>query len=74
MIDYVEEYVAKERENAILSTEIKNILNLLFDSIETESYINPFGIMSYLKAIYPTRWENKMRKLYAQNDESDRDS
>lgn len=74
MIDFVEEYVATERENAILSTELKNVLDLLFDSIETESYINPFGIMSYLKAIYPTRWENKMRKLYAQNDESDRDS
>lgn len=74
MIDFVEEYVAMERENAILSTELKNVLNLLFDSIETESYINPFGIMSYLKSIYPTRWENKMRKLYAQDDESDRNS
>ena len=44
------EYMSAVRENAILESELKRILDLLFDSIETESYINPHGLMSYLKA------------------------
>lgn len=74
MTDYSAEYFAEARENAVLHTELKTVLDLVFDSIETESYINPFGIMSYLKAVYPNRWEKKMRKLYAQDDESDIDT
>lgn len=74
MDELFENYLATERENAILNNELNKILALLFDAIETESYINPHGIMSYLKAVYPYRWENKIKSLYAQDDESDLDT
>lgn len=68
------EYMSAVRENAILESELKRILDLLFDSIETESYINPHGLMSYLKAVYPNRWNKRINTLYAQDDESDFDT
>ena len=68
------DYLTAIRENAILESELKRILDLLFNSIDTESYINPHGIMSYLKATYPNRWNKRINKLYAQNDESDFDT
>lgn len=59
-------------ENEILERELEIILALLFSSIKTETYIEPFGIMAYLKAVYPNRWEKKMKEIYAQNDKGDK--
>ena len=55
-------------ESALLESELEKILAILFDSIKTENYIDPFGIMAYLRAIYPNRWHKKMEEIYAQND------
>lgn len=64
----MDDYIALIEENAILDHELTTLLDIVFDAVETESYLNPFGIMSYLKAVYPNRWKNKLDKLYAQND------
>ena len=64
----MDDYISLVEENAILEHELNTILDIVFDAIETESYINPFGIISYLKAIYPDRYLNKLKKIYAQND------
>ena len=64
----MDEYIELCEQLAITEHERDTLLDILFDSIETESYINPFGIFSYLKAVYPDRFKNRMGKLYAQRD------
>ena len=61
----MDDYISLCEENAVLEHELNTLLSIIFDSIETESYMNPFGIYSYLKAVYPHRWEKK----FAQRDE-----
>lgn len=65
----MEDYIALIQENAILEKELEQILAILFNSVETDSYISPFGIFAYLKAVYPDRWKKKMEYLYPQEAE-----
>ena len=64
----MEDYIALCEENAVLESELETLLNLLMDGILTESYINPHGILAYLKAVYPHRYEKRMAELYAQGN------
>ena len=68
------DFIETERENAVLEHELETLLDMLFDGIMTDSYISPQGIFAYLKATYPNRFRKKMEQLYAQRNESDRDS
>lgn len=70
----MEDYIALCEEKAITEHELDTLLDMLFDGIMTDSYINPTGIFSYLKAVYPNRYRKKMESLYAQRDESDKDT
>lgn len=64
----MEDYIAMCEENAVLEKELETLLNLITDAIQTDSYINPHGIFAYLRAVYPNRYENRMKELYAQRD------
>lgn len=68
------DYIEACEEKAIFEHELDTLLNILFDGIMTDSYINPHGVFAYLKAVYPNRFKRKMEQLYAQDDKSDRDS
>lgn len=61
-----DDYIATREENAVLESELETLLNLITNAIQTESYMNPFGIMEYMKAVYPNRWDKRMQELYAQ--------
>lgn len=69
-----EDYIALCEESAVTEHELDTLLDLLFDGIMTDSYINPNGIFAYLKAVYPNRYAKKMESLYAQRNESNTDS
>ena len=63
-----EDYIATREENAVLESELETLLNLITNAIQTESYLNPFGIMEYIKAVYPNRWDRRLKEIYAQDD------
>ena len=54
-----------KRERDLFENEGATMLKLIFDAIESPSYINPWGILEYLKATYPNRYEKKMRNYEA---------
>lgn len=56
-----------KRERDLYESEGANILKIIFDSIESPSYINPWGVFKYLKAVYPNRYNKKMEQ-YEQAD------
>lgn len=58
---------ALKRERDLYESEGANILKIIFDSIESPSYINPWGVFKYLKAVYPNRYNKKMEQ-YEQAD------
>lgn len=68
MPDYFAEYIVKREELAICENELQTLLDILFSSIHTETYIDPHGVMAFLKARYPGRWGRKMDEIYAQGD------
>ena len=51
-----------KRERDLYESEGENILKIIFDSIESPSYINPWGVFKYLKAVYPNRYNKKMEQ------------
>ena len=53
--------------------ERDKILDLLFESVEADWYINPHTIMTYLKTCYPNRYEKRMAEL-AQRDKAHGDN
>lgn len=65
LLDEIEEL---KRERDLYMNEGGNLLKVVFDAIETPSYINPWGVFKYLKALYPNRFKKKMESLDAQDD------
>lgn len=65
LLDEIEEL---KRERDLYMNEGGNLLKIVFDSIETQSYINPWGVFKYLKALYPNRFKKKMESLDAYDD------
>lgn len=60
-IDYLlEEIETLKRERDLFENEGANILKVVTEAIESPSYINPWGIFNYLKAVYPNRYRKKM--------------
>ena len=53
-----------EYEDLIVdSHERDRLLDMLFASVGSDHYINPHGIIFYLKTCYPMRWEKRMKEL-----------
>ena len=52
----LDEIETLKRERDLYETEGATLLRIVFDAIETPSYINPWGIFKYLKATYPNRY------------------
>lgn len=50
-------------ERDLYQNECEHLLKIIFDGIETPSYINPWGVFRYLKAVYPHRYARKMEKF-----------
>lgn len=48
------------KERDLYENEAEHLLKIVLDSIESPSYINPWGVFKYLKAIYPNSFERKM--------------
>lgn len=65
LLDEIEEL---KRERDLYMNEGGNLLKIVFDAIETPSYINPWGVFKYLKALYPNRFKKKMESLDAYDD------
>lgn len=63
----LDEINALRNERDIYESECEHLLKIVFDGIETPSYINPWGIFRYLKAIYPNRYRKKM-ETFEQTD------
>ena len=56
----LEEIETLKRERDLYEHECSSILKIIFEGIESPSYINPWGVFKYLKAIYPNRYNRKM--------------
>lgn len=56
------------RERDLYESEGATILKVIFDAIDSPSYINPWGVFKYLKAVYPNRYNRKMDSF---NEETD---
>lgn len=65
LLDEIEEL---KRERDLYMNEGGSLLKIVFDAIETQSYINPWGVFKYLKALYPNRFKKKMESLDAYDD------
>ena len=70
----LDEIKSLRKERDLYESEAEHLLKVIFDAIETPSYINPWGVFKYLKATFPHRYARKMAQYETQNDESDRDS
>ena len=53
-------------ERNLYECEAEHLLKVIFDGIETPSYINPWGVFRYLKAVYPHRYARKMERFDAE--------
>ena len=58
----LDEIVALKSERDLYENECEHLLKIVFDAIETPSYINPWGVFKYLKAVYPNRYKRKMNE------------
>ena len=59
----LDEIQTLKSERDLYESECEHLLKIIFDGIETPSYINPWGVFNYLKAIYPNRYKRKMDSL-----------
>lgn len=59
----LDEIQTLKRERDLYESECEHLLKIIFDGIETPSYINPWGVFRYLKAVYPHRYARKMEKF-----------
>ena len=64
----LEEIDTLKSERDLYESECEHILKVIFTAIETPSYINPWGVFNYLKAVYPNRYRRKMESFNAQDD------
>lgn len=59
----LDEIQTLKSERDLYASECEHLLKIIFDGIETPSYINPWGVFRYLKAVYPHRYARKMEKF-----------
>lgn len=64
----LEEIDTLRHERDLYEKECETTLKLLFDAIETPSYINPWGIFNYLKAVFPNRYRRKMESFNVEDE------
>ena len=64
----LEELDSVKKERDLYENEAERLLKIVFEAIESPSYINPWGIFKYLKAVFPHRYKNKMETYEAQGD------
>lgn len=62
----LDEIQTLKTERDLYQSECEHLLKIIFDGIETPSYINPWGVFKYLKAVYPNRYARKMEKFDAE--------
>ena len=62
----LDEIQTLKSERNLYESESEHLLKIIFDGIETPSYINPWGVFRYLKAVYPHRYARKMEKFDAE--------
>jgi len=61
----LEEIEALKKERDLYESEAERLLKIVFDAIESPSYINPWGVFKYLKAVFPNRYKKKMEQYEA---------
>lgn len=61
----LEEIEALKKERDLYESEAERLLEIVFDAIESPSYINPWGVFKYLKAVFPHRYKKKMEQYEA---------
>lgn len=61
----LEEIESLRHERDLYEREAETLLKVVFDAIESPSYINPWGVFKYLKAVFPHRYQNKMSEYEA---------
>ena len=59
----LDEIESLKRERDLYETEGATLLRIVFDALETPSYINPWGIFKYLKATYPNRYSKLFKSF-----------
>lgn len=59
----LEELDAMKSERDLYEAEAEKLLKIIFSAIESPTYINPWGILEYVKAVYPNRYNKKMGAL-----------
>ena len=64
----LEEIEILKRERDLFENEGATILKVVIDSIESPSYVNPWGIFNYLKAVYPNRFNRKMETFNVEDE------
>lgn len=70
--EYIDTLLAEidtlKRERDLYENEGATILKVLFQGIESPSYINPWGVFEYLEATYPNRFKRKMETFNVTNE------
>lgn len=64
----LEELDSVKKERDLYENEAERLLKIVFEAIESPSYINPWGIFKYLKAVFPHRYKKKMESYETQGD------
>ena len=64
----LEEIESLKRERDLFESEGASMLKVVTEAIESPSYINPWGIFNYLKAVYPNRYRKKMETFNVANE------
>ena len=64
----LEEIETLKHERDLFESEGATLLKVVTDAIESPSYINPWGVFNYLKAIYPNRYKRKMETFNVEDE------
>ena len=64
----LEEIDALKAERDLYSNESATMLHVIESAIESPSYVNPWGIFNYLKAVYPNRFNRKMETFNVEDE------
>lgn len=64
----LDEIEALKRERDLYENECATILKIIFEAIDSPSYINPWGIFNYLKAVYPHRYRKTMETFNVEDE------
>ena len=66
--ELLDEIISLKMQRDFYETENEHLLKLIFSSIESPSYLNPWGIFKFLESVYPNRWQKKMESFNASRD------